>query len=495
MQFSLSLAPPLELRASCLLLPVWSDGPLSPISARFDAQLEGLLSQIIESDGFKAAVGDTRVVHTPKGNASRLMLLGIGKRAEFSLDRFRKALVKGARGVRSLKKADFALALPDAQDIETPALVRAAAEAMELGLLSFDDFQTGEHFSVESATILLPGGADERASQTALARAHALCAANALARHLVNTPSNLKSPRTIAQSALDLEESAGLRVEVWDENRIREERMGALYAVGMGSDEPPRFIVMEYVPPGTENDAPVALVGKGMSFDTGGYSLKTSAGMEEMKDDMAGAAVVIGAMSALKDLGIQKRVLGVVASAENMVSGRAQRPGDIVTARDGTTIEVLNTDAEGRLILADALVYTGEQKPSLVVDFATLTGAIGIALGQEGAGLFCNDDTLAHDLETAGMETSEKIWRFPLWEEYDDYMKGTVSDLKNIGPERKAGSIAAAIFLRHFVPKNTPWAHLDIAAVAHTRDARLLTEKGATGFGVRLILEFLSYDR
>jgi len=490
-QFSLSFSRPLDLRASCLVLPVWSDEALSGIAAEFDSQLEGLLSEIVASDGFKAGLGDTRIVHTPKGNTSRLLLLGMGKRAQFSLDRFRKSLVQGARSVRSLKKSDFALALPDGSGIENAALVRAAAEAIELGLLEFNDFQKGEHFSVESATILLSQADDSPALQNALNRAKILSAANARARHLVNTPPNLKSPRTIAQSALDLAEGSGLRVEVWDENRIREEKMGALFAVGMGSDEPPRFIVMEYVPEGTENDAPVALVGKGMSFDTGGYSLKTSAGMEEMKDDMAGAAVVIAAMGALKDLNIKRRVLGVVASAENMVSGRAQRPGDIVTARDGTSIEVLNTDAEGRLILADALVYTGERNPSLIVDFATLTGAIGIALGQEGAGLFCNDDTLARDLEAAGMETGEKIWRFPLWEEYDDYMKGTVSDLKNIGPERHAGSIAAAIFLRHFVPEDVPWAHLDIAAVAHTRDARLLTEKGATGFGVRLILDFL----
>ncbi len=490
MKISLSLAAPLEVSTPCLLLPIWSDEPLTGVGTALDVQLGGLLAEVVAQDGFKAGVGESRVVHTRGQSAARLVLLGIGKREEFSLDRFRKALVKGARAVRALKKAEFALALPPVES-DKVALVGAATEAIELGLMQFTDFKKGEHFAVESATILLPEGADEGAAQAALERAQTMSRANARARALVNQPSNLKTPQSIADAAMRIGEEAGLRVEVWDEARIQAERMGALWGVGMGSDHPPRFIVMEYAPPGTEADAPIALVGKGMSFDTGGYSLKTSTGMEEMKDDMAGAAVVLGAMSALKELGVSKRVLGVVASAENMVSGNAQRPGDIVTARDGTTIEVLNTDAEGRLILADALVWTGEQNPSLVVDFATLTGAIGIALGQEGAGLFCNDDALARGLEDAGLQTGEKIWRFPLWEEYDDYMKGTASDLKNIGPERRAGSIAAAIFLRHFVPKGTPWAHLDIAAVAHVRDARLLTERGATGFGVRLILEYL----
>ncbi len=492
MQFSLSRALPLELRTPCLVLPLWSDEPLSGVAASFDSQIGGLLLEIVEQDGFKAALGETRVVHTKDANAARLVLLGLGKRAEFSLDRMRKALVKGARTARGLKKSEFAFALPTADDQVLPLIVRGAAEAIELGLMQFNDFKGGEHFQIESVTLLLPEDADENEAQAALDRARIISAANARGRQMVNTPPNLKSPSTLAQNALDIAQSGGLRVEVWDENRIQEERMGALWAVGMGSDEPPRFIVMEYTPEGTENDAPVALVGKGISFDTGGYSIKTSGGMEEMKDDMAGAAVVIAAMGALKDLGIQRRVLGIVASAENMISGNAQRPGDIVTARDGTTIEVLNTDAEGRLVLADALAWAGEQNPSLIVDFATLTGAIGIALGQEGAGLFCNDDTLASGLERAGTETGEKIWRFPMWEEYDDYMKGNVSDLKNTGPERRAGSTSAAVFLRHFVPRGIAWAHLDIAAVAHVRDARLLTEYGATGFGVRLILDFLA---
>lgn len=491
MNFSVSLEAPMALQTPCLVLPVWSGEELPSAVSAFDEQLGGLIGEIVNADGFTASAGDTRVVYAPGQSASRLVLLGLGKRENFSLDRFRKALVKGARAVRSLKKTSFGLVLPAVEDAALSALVQSAVEAIELGLMQYTDFKKSESVEVESVTIVLSEGADSAAAEAAVKQAQTLTKANARTRHLVNLPSNFKNPASIADVAVEIAGESGLRVEVWDEKKIQEERMGALWGVGMGSDCPPRFIIMEYVPEGTENDAPVALVGKGISFDSGGYSIKPAGGMEEMKDDMAGAAVVLGAMSALKDLGIKKRVLGVVASAENMVSGNAQRPGDIVTARDGTTIEVLNTDAEGRLALADALVWTCEQKPTLIVDFATLTGAIGATLGQEGAGLFSNDDTLSQGLETAGLTTGEKLWRLPLWEEYDDYMKGTISDLSNIGKERRAGSISAAVFLRHFVTKGTPWAHLDIAAVSHVRDSRLLTERGATGFGVRLILNFL----
>ncbi|RYX84524.1 leucyl aminopeptidase [bacterium] len=491
MNFLVSLTGPLELQTPCLVLPVWSEDALPEAAAAFDQKLNGLLSEIVASDGFAAGLGETCVVHASGENASRLILLGLGKRENFSLDRFRKALVKGARAVRSLKKSSFALTIPSVETAALAVLVQSAAEAIELGLMQYNDFKSGEKTTIESATFLLTEGSDVEIAESALSKAAALCKANALARGLVNTPSNLKNPASIAEAAVEVGTETGISVEVWDEVKIQEEKMGALWGVGMGSDCPPRFIMMEYIPEGTENDAPIALVGKGMSFDSGGYSIKSAGGMEEMKDDMAGAAVVIAAMSALKALGVKKRVLGVVASAENMVSGNAQRPGDIVKARNGTSIEVLNTDAEGRLILADALSWTSEQNPSIIVDFATLTGAIGVALGQEGAGLFTNDDTLAQGLEAAGIETGEKLWRFPMWEEYNDYMKGNVSDLKNISNARGAGSISAAVFLRHFVPKTTPWAHLDIAAVSHVRDARLMTEFGATGFGVRLILDYL----
>ncbi|HEX9996788.1 MAG TPA: leucyl aminopeptidase [Abditibacterium sp.] len=483
-------AAPLDFASPLLVLPIYADEPLEGVAAQFNQNLGNLILESLEQDGFKAAVSDTRLIPNPGGASKRILLLGLGKKAKFSAGKLRKAAAKSAKTAQSLKKTEIAFVLPsfDAISVENAAL--AVAEGLELGAHSFDDFKTGEKLApVDSATILVEGDLENAARGVELAAI--LCAANLKCRALVNQPSNLKKPETLAQTARDIAAEKGLRVEIWDEKRILEEKMGALHGVGMGSEAPPRFIVLEYIPEGTENDAPIALVGKGMSFDTGGYSLKPSTSMEDMKDDMAGAGVVLSAMSALSDLKITRRVLGVIPSAENMVSDRAQRPGDIVTARNGKTIEVLNTDAEGRLILADALVWTCEQKPAVIIDFATLTGAIGTALGQEAAGLFSNDDELSNQLCASGEGVAERLWRLPIWEEYRDAMKGNVSDLKNISGDRYAGSIVAAIFLQEFVNEGTPWAHLDIAAVSLVKKEKFLTSRGGTGFGVRLILDYL----
>ena len=486
---ALSTAP-LEFQSPLLVLPVFAEEPLHEIAASFDRNLGGLILESIEQDGFKAAVGDTRLIPNPSGASKRILLLGLGKKAKFSGDKLRKAAAKSVKVASTLKKTEIAVVLPVFEEISVENAVLAVAEGLELGAHCFDDFKTGEKLApVENATILAETELENASRGVDLAAI--LCAANLKCRALVNLPSNLKKPETLAQTAREIAADCGLRVEIWDENRILEEKMGALYGVGMGSEAPPRFIVLEYAPEGLENDAPIALVGKGMSFDTGGYSLKPSTSMEDMKDDMAGAGVVLAAMSALRDLKIARRVLGVIPSAENMVSDRAQRPGDIVTARNGKTIEVLNTDAEGRLILADALVWTCEQKPAAIIDFATLTGAIGVALGQEAAGLFSNDDELSTSLLTSGELVSERLWRLPIWEEYRDAMKGGVSDLKNISGDRYAGSIVAAIFLEEFVTQGTPWAHLDIATVSLVKKEKHLTSRGATGFGVRLILDYL----
>ena len=477
-----SAAPALDFSTPCLLVPLYSDAPLSGVAADLDGALDGLISDIIEHDGFKAKLGDTRTLYTPGRAASRVLLVGLGKVGKFSDVHGRRALARAARAARGLKKTEFAVALGELD-------VYAATEGLILGLARYTEFKADKDATEIETITLLTSDAD---ASSAIARAQSVTKANLKCRHLVNTPSNLKSPEFFAQTAREIGEQNGLAVTVWDEQKIQDEKMGALYAVGMGSDNPPRFIVMEYAPDGTHDDAPICLVGKGISFDTGGYSLKPSTSMEEMKDDMAGAGIVLSVMSALKDANIQKRVLGIVASAENMVSGRAQRPGDIITARDGTTIEVLNTDAEGRLVLADALVWASEQKPAAIVDFATLTGAIGIALGQEGAGLFSNDDDLSAQLLQSSAQVGEPLWRFPLWEGFDDAMKGKISDLKNISGNRYAGSIVAAIFLRHFVGENIPWAHLDVAAVSIVKTEKHLTALGATGFGVRLVLDYLS---
>ncbi|MBW3635834.1 MAG: leucyl aminopeptidase [Armatimonadetes bacterium] len=490
MKIEVSSSPPLDFPAPLLVLPLFADESLAGAAAQLSSTLNGLIAEIFEADGFKAKVGDSRLIYNPSGASPRVLLLGLGRRDKFDAEKLRRAAAKAVSAAQSLKKTELAFALPVLETLSVENAALAVAEGLELGAHSFDDFKSDEKPApLQSATICVESELEN--AQRGVETAQILAAATLKCRALVNLPSNLKKPETLAQTARDIASEKGLRVEIWDEKRIQDEKMGALWGVGMGSEAPPRFIILEYVPEGFENEAPIALVGKGMSFDTGGYSIKPSTSMEDMKDDMAGAGVVLAAMSALADLKIPRRVLGVIPSAENMVSDRAQRPGDIVTARNGKTIEVLNTDAEGRLILADALVWTCEQKPAAIIDFATLTGAISIALGQEGAGLFSNDDALSASLLSAGEKVGERLWRFPMWEEYREYMKGTVSDLKNIGPERRAGSIAAAIFLEEFVEKGIPWTHLDIAAVSLVKSEKFLTQRGATGFGVRMILDYL----
>ncbi len=490
MKITVSTAAPLEVSTPLLILPLFSDA-LSGAPAQLNDQLNGLVAAITGEDGFKAKVGESRLLYTPDAAAPRVLLLGMGTSDKISTSILRRAAAKAVGAASALHKLEIAFALPALGEMGVEAAALAVAEGLELGAHNFDDFKSGDkNPPVESATILVES--DAESAQNGVALAALTSAANLKCRALVNMPSNLKKPETLAQAARDIAAESDLKVEIWDEKKILEEKMGALYAVGMGSDSKPRFIVLEYVPAGTENDAPIALVGKGMSFDSGGYSIKPSTGMEDMKDDMAGAGLVLSVMSALKNMGVKKRVMGLVATAENMISGDAMRPGDIVTARNGKTIEILNTDAEGRLILADALCYASEQKPALIVDFATLTGAIGIALGQEAAGLFSNDDQLSQQLTDAGETTGERLWRLPIWEEFHGAMKGSVSDLKNISGDRYAGSIVAATFLQEFVADGIPWAHLDIATVSLVKKEKFMTKYGATGFGVRLILEFLA---
>ena len=478
-----SSASALDFSTPCLLVPLWSEAPLSGFAADLNDSLDGLISDILENDGFKAKVGETRTLYTSGKSAARVVLFGLGKQDKFTDVNLRRALSKAARAARGLKKTQFAVALGDLD-------AQAATEALILGLARFSEFKDDKDATeIETVTLL---ASDQATASAAIERGQIIADATLKCRHLVNLPSNKKSPEFLAQTAREIGEQGIIQVTVWDEQQIQDEKMGGIYAVGMGSANPPRFIVLEYAPAGTENDAPICLVGKGITFDSGGYSIKSASGMEDMKDDMGGAGIVLSVMSAVEKAGIQKRVLGIVASAENMIAGNAQRPGDIITARDGTTIEVLNTDAEGRLVLADALVWASEQEPSAIVDFATLTGAIGIALGQEGAGLFSNDDDLSAQLSASSETVGEPIWRFPLWEGYDDTMKGKISDLKNISGDRYAGSITAAIFLRHFVGENIAWAHLDVAAVSLVKSEKFLTSFGATGFGVRLILDYLS---
>jgi leucyl aminopeptidase len=493
MKIDVQTAAPLEFETQCLIIPLWQDEELSGVAAALNEKTDDLIAEL-NDDGFQAKAGETRVLYTKSQIAApRVVLVGLGKKAKFAAQPLRVAAAKAARVARDFKRTALAMVAPTGAALNEEETTAAMVEGVLLGLHSFTDFKTDDETknrtTVESFTLLVEG--DQEVAQSGARRGQQLAEASIRARGWVNTPSNRKSPQYLASQAEEIARANGLRCEVWDENKIQSERMGALYAVGMGSDNPPRFIILEYSAPGHEHHAPLVLVGKGMTYDTGGYSLKSSPNMEDMKDDMGGAAVVLATMEAIGKAKPARRVIGLVPTAENMVNGHAQRPGDIVTARNGKTIEVLNTDAEGRLILADALSYACELKPAAIIDFATLTGAIGVALGSEAAGLFANDDELAARVIAAGEKSGDRVWRMPLWEDYKERIKSFNADIKNVAAERRAGAIVAAVFLQHFVKDEIPWAHVDIAASAYTRNQEPLTAKGATGFGVRLALELL----
>lgn len=339
-------------------------------------------------------------------------------------------------------------------------------------------------------SVVLASSNPGAALRGAIERAHALSQCVNLARELGHEPPNVINPVTLAERVRKIARAAGLRCTVFDERQLKTKRMGAFLAVGAGSATPPRMIVLEHR--GKSGGRPVVLVGKAVTLDTGGYSIKPAASIPDMKYDKCGGMAVIGAMVAAARLKLKVNLIGVLGAAENMISSKAFRPGDIVTASNGTTIEINNTDAEGRLVLADCLVYSAQAfKPAVIIDLATLTGAITTALGNACGGLYSNNDKLAESLIAAGERTDERLWRMPLWTAYRDQLVGTDSDLKNVGGPA-GGANTAAAFLREFVDDKTPWAHLDIAGVARTDKALAYCPIGATGFGVRLLIDLLS---
>jgi leucyl aminopeptidase len=427
--------------------------------------------------------------------ASRVLLVGAGKAAELGETAAQSA---GGAVVAALAKSGETDVSVLVESIEgsrmSPAEIAAnLAFGARLRSYRFDKYRTKEKKDAKPTLKrmhLLVTGA--RSAKAIFARLDAVAEGVVLTRDLVSEPANILYPETLADRCQELT-AEGVAVEILDETRLRKLSMGALLGVAQGSIRPPRVVAMSWRGrPESEDDRPLAFIGKGVTFDTGGISLKPGPGMEDMKWDMAGSGVVIGLMRALAKRKAKVNAVGVVGLVENMPSGAAQRPGDIVTSLSGQTIEVLNTDAEGRLVLADVLWYTQQTyKPRLMIDLATLTGAIIIALGHEHAGLFANDDEVAARLEAAGRLVGEKLWRLPLHEAYDKTIDSDAADVKNIAGDRGAGSIVGAQFLQRFV-NGVPWAHLDIAGVAWSKKDAPTTPKGATGFGVRLLDRFLA---
>jgi leucyl aminopeptidase len=469
-----------------VVVPVRRDGQLSAAAAGLDEASGGLVRRALGATGGELKHGQVVDLFLPAGlGLDRLLILVLGKR-EGDLTALDLEQAGGglAQKLRGLKVREAHLASPEGLELglaPAEAMGRLALGA-QLRAYRFAKYRGSEgeedERPPERLWLVLPEAEAE------LARTRAVAAAVSKARDLVSEPGNVLTPKAFADACAALAEH-GVEVEILDREALAELGMNALLAVAQGSAQPPYVAVMRWR--GGGDEPPLALVGKGICFDTGGISIKPAQGMEDMKWDMAGAAAVHGAMLALAGRKAKANVVGVVGLAENMPSGTAQRPGDVVRSMAGKTIEVVNTDAEGRLLLADVLHYTKERfKPKAMVDLATLTGAVIVALGHEQAGLFSNDEELAKDLLAAAERTGELLWRLPLGKAYEKHVKSDIADLKNVGRGREAGSTAGAVFLQQFVG-DVPWAHLDIAAMAWTSKDLPLAGKGATGFGVRLL--------
>lgn len=449
------------------------------------AQQNGWLTEIRESGEFSGKLYEFSVLHRPQNlSAKRLVIVGGGKREKFSSVEARRlagVLVRSlaAKGIHSIALAGENLGAE---------MATAVAEGAVLGAWDADKYKTDPKKNDKKVERFTLVSAEAEELSDAFSKGIIIGEAQNLTRELINEPANLLNPEKLAEVARETAAQGGLGFELLDRDAMKELGMGALLGVAQGSDNAPFLAVMKYEPAnGVEGQAHLALVGKGVTFDTGGNSIKTSEGMERMKYDMAGAAAVIAAMSAIAQLKPGIPVTGYLPLVENMLSGRAMRPGDIVTTMAGKTVEVLNTDAEGRLILADAITYANRHGATHIVDAATLTGAIGIALGHHNIGAFTNNDEFLNRFLSAARTAGEKTWQLPMDEEYKDYLKSAFADLPNVGG-RYGGSITAAWFLREFADP-TPWVHLDIAATAWLDEPKPWLSKGPTGVAVRSFVE------
>jgi leucyl aminopeptidase len=463
---------------------------LSPVAIEADVLTGGLIARAIASGRFSGKSGQvTQLIAPASLGVERIIIAGLGKSKEIDGLTLEAAaghiLAESNRlGITHLTIVQDE-SLLDKEENKGEAAARLAL-GITLKSYRFDKYRTKEKAddkpSVSKVTIATK---DLKHAPEQFAPYHALAEGIALTRNLVTEPANIIYPETLAAACKNLEQD-GVKVTILGEKEMAKLGMGALLGVGQGSVRESQLVIMEWLG-GAKDDKPVAFVGKGVCFDTGGISIKPAGGMEEMKWDMGGAGAVIGLIKTLAGRNAKVNAIGVVGLVENMPDGNAQRPGDVVTSMSGQTIEVLNTDAEGRLVLADALWYTQDTyKPKFIVDLATLTGAIIVSLGGVYAGLFSNNDKLSKRLSESGEATGEKVWRFPLCDAYDKMINSDIADMQNIGAERQAGSITAAQFLQRFV-NDTPWAHLDIAGTAWSKKDAATCPKGATGFGVRLL--------
>jgi leucyl aminopeptidase len=474
-----------------------TDAKPQPILLTADAAVQAAAAALLASGEFKAGANETVLLHAPAGLAAkRLLLVGLGKQVKVTANSVRFAAGTAVRFIKPRGIRELAFALPELETLAAPACTRAAVEGAFIGDFDSDTYRSErKDQSVESFTLAAPANADKAALQAAFSEAIIIGESQNFARSLVNEPGNKLTPTLLGQRAALMAAEVGLGWEVHSTEKLRELKMGAFWSVAQGSAEPPALIVLRYEPEGVTEGPVLGLVGKGITFDSGGISIKPSDKMEEMKTDMAGGAAMLGAMRAIALLKPKVRVFAVICAAENMPSGTAQKPGDVQTAmpfspdKPGKTIEIINTDAEGRLVLADGLTYTRQLGATHLIDAATLTGACVVALGHVNAGAFSNDEDTWAKFDAALDLSGEKFWRLPLGEEYAELIKSDIGDIKNTGG-RYGGAITAAEFLKVFV-EDTPWIHLDIAGLAWAEDSKPYIAKGPSGVAVRSILEWV----
>jgi len=477
------------LSVDCLVLGVFEEAQLGAQGGSVDAACGGRLRKLLARGDFAGRAGETLLVSDLPGiGAAHVLLTGMGPAKQLQRRTWRKAWSAAAHALARTRIASCAVALdrPDARELDDYYLGRAVAELTGAALYRINDLKTARKPPPPALKKVLAGPVRRAAAaERGLAHGEAVATAQIVQRDLANLPGNVCTPIYLAEQARALaKRHASLRARVLDEPAIRREKMGCLLAVAQGSHQPPRFIVLEYQG-AKKSPPPIVLIGKGVTFDSGGISLKDPPGMDEMKFDMSGAAAVIAALTLAAQLRLPLHLVGLIAAVENMPGGRAVKPGDIVTSASGQTVEILNTDAEGRLILSDALHYARRFHPAAVVDIATLTGACVVALGHHHSGLMGNDAALVRELLEAGQRADDRCWQLPLTEEYAEQLKSNFADFANIGG-RDGGAITAATFLGKFT-QGLKWAHLDIAGTAYQSGAA----KGSTGRPTALLADFL----
>jgi len=472
------------------------DAKPEPVLLTTDEAVKSAAAAALASGEFKAAANETLLLHAPAGLAAkRLLIVGLGKQAKATVHTVRNAAGTAVRFAKPRTIRNLVFALPEAEFLPPGPCISASVEGGIIGDLDPDTYRSDrKDLSIHSFTVAAPETSDHEALKAAFAEGVIIGESQNFTRALVNEPGNKLTPTILGHRAAAMAQEVGLRWNVYSTDKLHDLKMGAFWSVSQGSEDPPALIVLRYEPEGVTEGPVLGLVGKGITFDTGGISIKPSEKMELMKYDMAGGAAMLGAMRAIALLKPKVRVIGIVCAAENMPDGKAQKPGDVQTAmpitpdKPGKTIEIINTDAEGRLVLADGITYARQLGATHLIDAATLTGACVVALGITNAGAFSNNDETYAKFTTALETSGEKFWRLPLGDEYAEQIKSDIADIKNTGG-RHGGAITAAEFLKVFA-EDTPWIHLDIAGLAWLEDSKPYIAKGPSGVAVRSILEW-----